>query len=303
MPEMPAESTLFLNRNSGARENAGDLAEAARALGIEVVEVTEATNCSREITARRRRGQRLFIAAGGDGTVHHVVQSLVGTDSVLGVIPSGTYNHFARDLGIPLGWREALEVALHGTDREIDAARVNDRFFVNNISLGLYPELVARREERGREYPRWKARLYAFAATLRRYRHVTLIVETEAVQEVIRTHVFLISNNSYDLERVGLEAPRSTLTDGSLSIYWLEHTSRLRLTRILGRYLAGRLRQIPDFRSFRSERVRVQSSHGHLRIGIDGELFTLSTPLVVSSVPRSLTVRVPQNAMADADLQ
>src|ERR1051326_5694743 len=88
------------------------------------------------------------------------------SEAVLGVIPMGTFNHFARDVGVPMAWREALDVALTGTTRQVDAARANDRFFVNNIAMGLYPELVARREERGREYPRWKARLYAAYATL-----------------------------------------------------------------------------------------------------------------------------------------
>ena len=69
-------------------------------------------------------------------------------NATLAVIPIGTYNHFARDLGIPTEWRAALEVALRGETRVIDTARVNDRFFVNNLSMGLYPELVARREER-----------------------------------------------------------------------------------------------------------------------------------------------------------
>ena len=91
-------------------------------------------------------GTDLFIAAGGDGTINHVVQALVNTDARLGVLPMGTYNHFAKDLGIPLGWRAALDVALTGVTRQIDAERVNERFFFNYVSMCLYPELVSRRE-------------------------------------------------------------------------------------------------------------------------------------------------------------
>jgi YegS/Rv2252/BmrU family lipid kinase len=293
---MPAVATLFLNRNSGPRAGADDLIAAANAAGIEVVELSSSIDCAREIAARRRQGVRLFIAAGGDGTIHHVVQGVAGTDAVLAVIPAGTYNHFARDLGIPLDWKEALDVALNGETRQVDTGRVNDRYFVNNISLGLYPDLVARREARGRDYPRWKARLHAFYATMRRYRHVTLVVESETVQEVIRTHVFMISNNSYDLERVGVEAPRETLTAGKLSVYWLEHTTRFRLARMTARYVAGRVSRIEGFRSFHSAALRVQSTHGSVRIGIDGELLTMTPPLEISIVPRSLSVRVPAPA-------
>ncbi len=293
-PKLPVRGTLFLNRNSGSRADAEDLIAAARADDVEVVELSAEIDCGKEIRDRISRGVRLFIAAGGDGTVHHVVQAVAQTDAVLAVIPAGTYNHFARDLNIPLTWREALDVALNGDSRQIDAARINDRFFINNVSLGLYPELVARREEHGRDYPRWRARLYALYSTLRKFPHVTLSVETESQQDVIRTHVFMVSNNSYDLERFGVEAPRERLTEGKLTVYWLSHRSRWQLARIVARYMAGRVREIPGFTMFRTRQMRVQSSRALLKVGIDGELFTLKTPLSIVSVPQSVTVRVPK---------
>jgi diacylglycerol kinase family enzyme len=121
-----------------------------------------------------------------------------------------------------------------------------------------------------------------------------LKVEAQGRSEHIRTHVFMVSNNSYDLGRVGIEAPRDTLTGGRLSVYWLPHTSRLSLMRYVARYLAGRVRTIPGFRSFRTTTLRVQSTHAHLKMGIDGELFTLASPLSISIEPQSLRVRVPR---------
>jgi len=295
-PKLPVRGTLFLNRNSGNRAGADDLTAAARAEEVEVLELSPELDCAKEIRDRISRGVKLFIAAGGDGTVHHIVQAVAQTDAVLAVIPAGTYNHFARDLNIPLTWREALDVALNGASRQIDAARINDRFFINNVSLGLYPELVARREEHGRDYPRWRARLYALYTTLRKYPHVTLNVETESQKDVIRTHVFMVSNNSYDLERFGVEAPRERLTEGKLTVYWLSHRSRWQLARIVARYMAGRVREIPGFTMFRTRQMRVQSSRSFLKVGIDGELFTLETPLTIVSVPRSVMVRVPKSA-------
>jgi diacylglycerol kinase family enzyme len=292
--KLPASATLFLNRNSGVRAGAGGLVEAAEAADVEVLELSPELDCAKEIRARADRGVRLFIAAGGDGTVHHVVQAVAQTDSILAVIPTGTYNHFARDLGIPLDWSGALDVALHGATRQIDAARINDRFFLNNVSLGLYPELVARREEHGRDYPRWKARLYALYRTLRKYPHVTLSVQADEQEEVVRTHVFMVSNNSYDLERFGIEAARERMTEGKLSVYWLSHRTRWQLATIVARYLAGRVREIPGFTSFRTTEMRVQSTRTTLKVGIDGELFTLRTPLTLVSVPRSVSVRVPE---------
>jgi diacylglycerol kinase family enzyme len=294
---LPAKGTLFLNRNAGAKLPPGELDALRAALAaaeVEVVEIAPGLDCAQEVRERVRRGTKLFIAAGGDGTVHHILQAVVNSEAALAVLPLGTYNHFARDLGVPLDWREALEVALDGDRRQIDCGRINDRFFINNISIGLYPELVTRREAHGRDYPRWKARLFAFYATLRKYQHVDLAVEAEHRSEVIRTHVFMISNNPYDLERIGAEAPRDRLTEGRLAVYWLPHTSRWRLTRYAARYLAGRVRTIPGFRSFRTLHMRVQASRPRLKVGIDGEVFTLDTPLVITAVPQSVVVKVPR---------
>ncbi|HEX3069852.1 MAG TPA: diacylglycerol kinase family protein, partial [Thermoanaerobaculia bacterium] len=227
-------------------------------------------------------------------TINTVIQPLVNTDAIFGVIPVGTYNHFAKDLGIPLAWREALDVILSGATKPIDTARVNDRFFVNNVSMGLYPELVARREEKGRDYPRWKARLFAALATLRKYPHIAVTLDSENHHEVIRTHVLMISNNSYDLSRLGIEAPRMALEEGRLSVYWLPHVRRLALTSFVAHYLAGRVHTAPGFRSFRTSRVRMQSSKKHFPLGVDGEVVTMEMPLTITIVPQSLSVKVPR---------
>ena len=294
---MPVKGTLFLNRSSGVKlpdAEADALVGAARAAGLEVVELTPDLDCAQVIREQVARGATLFVAAGGDGTVHHVMQAVVNTGADFAVVPTGTYNHFARDAGIPLDWREALEVALSGERRQIDTARVNDRYFLNNVSIGLYPEVVTLREERGRDYPRWKARLFAIYTTMRKYPHVNIAVEADGRHEVLRTHVFIVSNNHYDLERVGVEAPRATLTEGRLSVYWLPHVPRWVLTRYVSRYLAGRVRTIPGFRSFRTLRMRVESSRRELKVGIDGEVFTMSMPLVITTVPQSLILRAPK---------
>ena len=288
---------MFFNPSSGVKVPPAELSaleEAASNAGLEVIHVTRDLDCQSLIRDRMREGRRLFVAAGGDGTINSVIQPLIHTDAILGVIPVGTYNHFARDLGIPLAWRDALDVVVSGETKPIDAARVNDRFFVNNVSMGLYPELVARREEKGRDYPRWKARLYAAYATLQKYPHVAVTLDSAHHHEVIRTHVLMISNNSYDLSRLGIEAPRRALEEGRLSVYWLPHVPRLQLTRFVAHYLAGRVRDTPGFRSFRTSQIKVQSSKRHLHLGIDGEVVTMNIPLVITIVPQSLSVKVPR---------
>jgi diacylglycerol kinase family enzyme len=283
------KGTMFLNPASGASD---ELVAAATEAGLKIVSLRRELDVPAMVRERIAEGTRLFIAAGGDGTVNCVIQALVHSEAVLGVIPLGTFNHFARDVGVPLTWREALDVALNGTTRQVDAARANDRFFVNNVSMGLYPEMVARREERGRQYPRWKARLYAAYGTLQKYPHVTVTLESEHHQMAVRTHVLMVSNNTYDLSRIGIQAPRGTLEEGRLSVYWLPHLRRIALMRFLAHYLAGRVREAPGFRSFRTSRMKVHASKQHLRVGVDGELFTFDMPLVITIAPRSLLVKV-----------
>jgi diacylglycerol kinase family enzyme len=292
---LPAiRGTLFLNPRSGSRTAGEELAAAAKDVNLEVVPIDKDVDVRSLVREGLRLGRTLFVAAGGDGTISTVIQSLVQRpEAAVAVIPTGTYNHFARDLGIPLDWREALDVAVNGKRRTVDTARANDRFFINNISIGLYPDLVRRREERGRDYPRWKARLYASYMTLRKYRHVSIAIESEHHQEVVRTHVFMVSNNSYDLSRIGVEAGRQMLEEGRLAVYWLPHLSRWKLMRFATRFLAGRVRETPGFRSFRTSRMKVHSSRPMLRAGVDGEVVTFSTPLTITIVPQSLDVMVP----------
>lgn len=290
------KGTLFFNPSSGAKLPEAEqqaLKDAAAAAGLEVIPLARDVDVPGEIRKRLASGTRLFIAAGGDGTVNHVIQPLVNTDAVVAVIPVGTYNHFARDAGIPLDWHKALDVALSGITRQVDTARINERFFVNNVSIGLYPDLVARREAKGRDYPRWKARLYAFYGTFKKFPYVTMNIETAHRQEVVRTHVFMVSNNSYDLSRIGIEAGRETLEAGRLSVYWLPHLPRLALMKFVASYLAGRVKGTPGFRSFQTTGVKLQATKQAIRVGIDGELFTLKTPLTLISVPSSLLVKVP----------
>jgi diacylglycerol kinase family enzyme len=291
------KGTLFLNPTSGNRMSPAERAlmrEAFTEAGLEVFEVARDLPMESIIRERLDRGQRLFLAAGGDGTINHVLQPLVNSEATLAVIPIGTYNHFAKDLGIPLPWREALEVAMRGTTRQIDCGRINHRFFANNVSLGLYPELVIRREEKGRDYPRWKARLYAIYTTLLKFPHVSFAVETANHREAIRTHLFLVSNNSYDLSRIGIEAPRTTLEEGRLSVYWLPHVPRLELMKFVAHYLRGNVRHAPGFRSFRTKQMKLYSPKPKLRVGIDGEVFEMETPVVITTVPQSLLVKVPR---------
>lgn len=290
---------IFFNPSSGVGFGPPEIVElqdlASDAL-LDVIEVTPSVNIRKTIETRMEQGQRLFVAAGGDGTINHVAQALVTTEAVLGILPVGTLNHFARDLGIPLGWREALDVAARGATRQIDTGKANHRYFLNNISLGLYPEVVEKREEQ-RARGRWKAFAIAGYYAFKAFPHVSINVETDHFLESIKTHLFMVSNNPYDLSRFGAEAPRVTLEGGQLSVYWLPHGPRIEFARVLARFLRGKIDAVGGLRVLRTRSVKVQTSHGKIRLGMDGELIEMRTPLLVQSVPASLLVKVPWKGM------
>ncbi|MGH9457868.1 MAG: diacylglycerol/lipid kinase family protein [Thermoanaerobaculia bacterium] len=294
---MPRLGAIFINAVSGTAdgERAAAIREAATARRLDVLELDASLDVGAEVRARLDRGERLFVAAGGDGTVHTLLQPLVGSEGELGVVPVGTWNHFARDIGVPLDWREALEVAVAGDVRQIDAGRVNDRFFVNNISLGLYPELV-RHRERFRRFGKWRAYWKAARAAMKKFPHVALVLETPHMMDAVRTHVFMVSVNPYDLTQPGVLAPRKTLSGGNLSVYWLPDMPKPQFVLTVGRYLRGKATSEGTIRSVQTTRVRVQSSHRTMRVGIDGELHDLDLPLTITILRQALTVRVPRDA-------
>ena len=282
---------MYFNPSSGSRNIDRDAvrAETIRA-GLDFVEIGRESNVEADVIDRMKHRQTFFLAAGGDGTINHVAQPLVHTHAVLGVLAMGTFNHFARDLNLPLDWRRALKVALSGPTRHIDVARVNDRYFLNNISLGLYPEAVEQREKL-RGTSKLKAYLYASLTTLQKFPHVSLVVETPHRGEAIRTHIFMVSVNPYDLTRIGLVAPRVSLQGGRLAVYWLPHMPKLQFIRILARYVSGKI-DASEFRSIYTTHLKVQSSRSAIAVGMDGEVFKMPSPLLISIEPKSLAVKV-----------
>jgi hypothetical protein len=111
--------------------------------------------------------ERIVVAAGGDGTINGVAGELAGTDKILGVLPIGTLNHFAKDLRVPLGLQMAVRTVVDGRVVAVDAGEVNGRIFLNNSSLGIYPQFVSRREAQQSRLARGKWPAF-FWATIRR---------------------------------------------------------------------------------------------------------------------------------------
>src|SRR2546423_730027 len=146
-------------------------------------------------------GAGAIVAGGGDGTIAAVASQLVGTHRALGVLPLGTLNHFAKDLGVPLNLEEAARNVCEGRVARVDVGEVNGQVFVNNSSLGLYPRIVRRRDKlQAREGDgKWKAFFRAAFAVLRRYPFLRVRLNADGREIVRETPFVMIGNNEYEM--------------------------------------------------------------------------------------------------------
>jgi diacylglycerol kinase family enzyme len=292
---------LFLNPRAGtfsASDESG-LRTAAYEAGLRVVEIQPEIDVRREVRSGLDAGLKSFVVAGGDGSVHHVAQALVGTDGILGVVPIGSVNHLARDLSIPIDdWQTALDIAVRGEIRQIDVGRVNGRYFLNSVMLGIYPTISAYRERFRSMHSRWRAYLKAGRLALHHFPHVNLVVEMNGRVETLRTQMFVVAVNSYDLGATGVVSPKTTFEDGHLSIYSLSFMNRPQFIRAAAKYFRGRIGDVPGFRSIRTRQLSVDTGKRRLKISVDGELMELDTPLQIVAVPASLLVRAPAEPAA-----
>src|SRR5438067_1653376 len=140
-PQIPDKAVAALN-------NAGLEAE---------VELIDGGDCEVRCRAIAERGDGLLIVGGGDGTISAAASALVGTETRLGILPLGTLNHFARDLGIPTRLEDAAKLIAERPERRVDVAEMNGRIFINNSAIGLYPLLAVDRDSQRKRLGRPKA--------------------------------------------------------------------------------------------------------------------------------------------------
>jgi diacylglycerol kinase family enzyme len=250
------------------------------------------------VRAALARGATLVVGGGGDGTLNPVAAALLadarGAKSRFGVLPLGTLNHFAKDLGIPLELEDAVAVLAQGRVAEVDVAEVNGRPFLNNSSLGLYPDIVRERERQQARLGRgkWPAFAWACVAALRRYSFHTVRLCVDGREIVRRTPFVFVGNNDYDFSGMDIGA-RHRLDGGELSVWVAHRTGRLGLLWFALAALFGQLHRVHGLDHLRTDELVIESRSPRLRGGTDGEVQELETPLRYRSRPRSLRVLVP----------
>ena len=287
-PGVAEPVSVLLNASAGAAARAGDdehpaLGEVQDAFAAAGLNVAIAVGSGATLTALARRavarGVRVVVAGGGDGTIGSVAAAVANTDATLGVLPLGTLNHFAKDLGIPPGVPDAVRVIAVGHTARVDVGEVNGRVFINNSSLGLYPSVVYQREKRRAQgRGKWIAFALAVARVWRLHRRVRVIVHTETVSRIVRTPFVFVGNNEYQLEGVRLGA-RARVDAGQLHVAMAPGMTRGEIVRVLGSALLGRLADVDHLDTLLTDTVTIGARRRHLPVALDGEVTLVETPL------------------------
>ena len=278
---------VIVNRAGGLAAASGEgfadaIVEAFAVVGAAAeVRLVDPAGIARAVREAASAGGRLVVG-GGDGTMGCVAQALADRPGAeLALLPLGTLNHLARDLGIPAGLDEAAALAVNGVAVPVDVAVVNDQRFVNNASVGLYPFMIRRRDDTRDRHglPKWLATLPAAWAALARLPHHRLRIDMGDGARPLITSLLFIGNNRYALE-AGSVGTRASLSDGQLSIFAVAHRSRLRLIWFALRTLFGNADRHADFVAI-GERaaLTVYSSGRSIEIALDGEVRRLKSPL------------------------
>jgi len=234
------------------------------------------------------------VIGGGDGTISGATDVLIGSDKALGILPLGTLNHFARDLGIPLTVEAAIAVIAAGHIRSVDVGTVNGETFVNNSSVGIYPYMVADRDRRRSAIGlgKWSAMILAAIRTLRRFPFRRLTMHAAGLATPYRTPILFVGNNEYDLSLLSL-GRRRQLDLGRLQIYVVHAQTRLGLVLVAIKALFGFGRSARDLDMLEAPSFTVQSRASRLPVALDGEVKIMQPPLHYEIRPSALRVFAP----------
>lgn len=289
---------VIINHDAGQSHSidAADLAERLRDGGHEP-SITVARDGSGVVTAARTAradGAAIVVAGGGDGTINAVAAVLTGTDIALGVLPLGTLNHFAKAVRIPLKPELAVQTIVAGYRTRIDVGEVNGKVFLNNSSMGIYPEMVRERDAEQRHFGRskWVAFFWASLRGLRRYPFLDVRLDVDGKLLIRHTPFVFIGNNEYAIEGFEL-GERKTLSAGRLSLYVSQRTGRLGLLGFALRALFGRLRQARDFDTLLATEIVIETRRSQVQVATDGEVTMMDTPLHYRIRTGALSVVVP----------
>lgn len=302
----PMPLYILVNDGAGSQEAAtrcetirSVLEEAGRPHYIEVVRrPRELAQVAERAVAWAHAQRGAVVAAGGDGTVNTVAGKVLATGLPFGVLPQGTFNYFGRAHGIPTETADAVRMLLTARVREVQVGLVNDRIFLVNGSMGLYPEVLSDREAFKKRLGRsqFVAMLAGVWTLLQQHRQWVITLEVHGETRTVVTPTLFVGNNLLQLEQMGIpDAP--ALEEGRLVAIMLKPRGRWDLLALMLRGAMGQLGEAEQVTSLAFTRLSVTPRLPHkprrLKVAMDGEVTWMRTPLVFQPAPARLKLLVP----------
>jgi diacylglycerol kinase family enzyme len=297
----PQHPVLLCNPwSGGGKVEQFDLVSLAHDLGVQTVMLDRGLDLEQLARDAVARGADCLGMAGGDGS-----QALVASIAVEHALPfvcvsAGTRNHFALDLGLNrddpresmYGFRDAVE-------RKVDYATVNDRFFVNNVSLGVYAKIVQEESYRDAKVETTKSLLPDVLG--RQAEPFDLQFTTPRGEDVDGAILVMVSNNAYVIGATPDNAQRRHLDRGELGVFAVTTSTGSEAARLLAASALGQRTRSAFWKEFTAPEFEVRSRSGTAFAGIDGEALEMQTPLRFRIHPRGLILLVPKGNIEAAE--
>ena len=280
------QAYVILNQRSGSSGQDDGVAprviDRLRASGFDasVLVVRSGAELHDAVRVAAEGDAELIVAGGGDGTICSVASALTGTGKVLGVLPLGTFNFFARRLNIPLELEPALEVLVSGKDASLHVGEVNGHVFLNNASIGLYPAVLQHRESTYRQLGRSRPAAYLSTALvlLQPPAFLNLRLTADGVPLSRRTPLLFVGANAAQLETFAIPGA-GCIDRGRLAAYITRPLGALGLSRLAVRAFFRGLYGAQELEVVCAHELHVEMRPRRIRVAIDGEIRVLATPL------------------------
>ncbi len=301
--ETGADICILLNPGSGKKK--GEALERVRAgmarhpgrFDLRVLRKGE--DIGKAAQAAVDAGFPVLVAAGGDGTISAVAEVAQRTGRTLGLLPSGTFNFFARGLDVPEDVDAAMDLLARGPTRDVAVGEINGQLFLNNASLGLYPAILAEREG---TYRRWgRSRIAAhwsmIVTFVRFHRPLALRVIIDGREVRRRTPVIFVGRSAYQLDLYGLDGVEA-VENGDFALFIAPDRGRWSLL-VFSLKLAWRAAEAGrDYDVFTGRDIDIETAAKRRLVARDGEREKMASPFRLRMRPEPLVVIAPPPAPA-----
>ncbi len=284
---------VVYNKKSGSTESRQQISDYFSAANLVVTTFIPIGSSLKNDLHPYLNKQTIVAAIGGDGTISAVASLLINTKATLAVLPGGTLNNFSKDLGVNQKISTAISDLPTNIPTTVDTARVNDTTFINNSSIGLYPQSLNSRKRTEDRLGKWPAAAIGMLRVLIRFRTYRVTIDGRSFD----TPFIFVGNNDYNLEDLS-DTRRASLTEGVLSVYIVKSSRRYDLLRIFFAALRRKLHTIDELTIHRPTRLTIETKYPRrISISHDGEVSRAQTPITYTVQPRSLIVLTPKQPL------